>query len=404
MHTPADPFRLVMLPQTPTPQAVEPPADPAPSIEPSRVLLHMPIDVRSVSLAVLAVLGSVFMLHWAAAVFIPLLLGIIVSYALSPIVNKLERWRLPRALGAGLLLSAIVAGAGWTGYALSDQATRFIEGLPDAAQKLRLALRTKPHQPGTIIDKVQEAAAELEKAARESGSAQAPAAERGVTRVQIAKPTFNIKDYVWSSTPSVLASIGQLTVVLFIAFFLLAAGSTFRRKLVKIAGPTLTQKKITVQALDEITEQVQRYLLAQVLVSVIVGVVTWLAYLWIGVDNAAVWGVLAFAMNFVPYIGALFVTAGSALAAFVQFGSVDMGLLVAGVSLGVHTILGNVLTPWLLSRASRMNPVAVFVGVLAFGWLWGLWGLLLGVPILTMLKTVCDRVEDLKPLGELLGA
>jgi predicted PurR-regulated permease PerM len=93
----------------------------------------------------------------------------------------------------------------------------------------------------------------------------------------------------------------------------------------------------------------------------------------------------------------------TAIAAYLQFGDFDLALLVASISLIVHAISGNLLTPWLTSRTNRMNPVAVFVGVLAFGWLWGVWGLLLGVPILLMVKAVCDHVDDLKPIGDLLG-
>jgi predicted PurR-regulated permease PerM len=209
---------------------------------------------------------------------------------------------------------------------------------------------------------------------------------------------------LWPGALGLAAAIGQAVAVCFITYFLLAAGSTFRRKMVKIAGPTFSQKKITVQALDEITEQIQRYLLVQVFTSLLVGAATWLAFLWIGVQHAGVWGVVATVLNFIPYIGSIAITAGSALAGFVQFGSVDMGLMVGGVSLVLHIISGYLLTPWLTSRASRMNAVTVFIGVLAFGWLWGVWGLLLGVPILMMVKAVCDRIEDLKPIGELLGA
>ena len=151
------------------------------------------------------------------------------------------------------------------------------------------------------------------------------------------------------------------------------------------------------------SEQIHRYLLVQLFTSVLVGVVTWLALLAIGLDQAAVWGVVAFVCNFVPYVGTIAFADATALVGFVQFGSLNMVALVAGVAVVIHTISGNLLTPWLTSRTSRMNTVAVFVGVLGFGWLWGVWGLLLGVPLLTTIKAVCDRVEEFKPIGELLG-
>lgn len=172
----------------------------------------------------------------------------------------------------------------------------------------------------------------------------------------------------------------------------------------KIAGSNFSEKKLTVQALDEIADQIQRYLLVQVFTSVIVAVATWLAFLWIGVQHAAAWGLVAGVLNFIPYLGSIIFTAASAAVGLMQFGTIESALLIAGVSLGIHTVSGYMLTPWLTSRTSRMSAVAVFVGVLAWGWLWGLPGLLLGVPILMVVKAVCDRVEDLKPIGELLGS
>ena len=224
-----------------------------------------------------------------------------------------------------------------------------------------------------------------------------------MTRVTIEKARFDIHDYLWRGTLGAAASAAQAVVVVFIAFFLMTSGNTFRRKLVKITGPTFAQKRITVEVLDEITQQIHRYLLVQILTSVLVGIATWLAFWAIGLNNAAVWGVLGFALNFIPYLGTIAITAGAGLVAFVQFGSPDMALLVGGVSMLIHTISGNLLMPWLTSKTSRMNPVAVFVGVLAFGWLWGVWGLLLGVPILAAVKAICDRIDGLKPIGELLG-
>jgi len=377
--------------------------EPGLDVEPKRMLLHMPVDVRSMSLAVLAGLAVLYTMHWASAVLIPLMLGVTLSYALSPVVNRLERAHLPRAVGAALLLLSIVAGVGWTAYSLSDDATALIESLPEVTQKIRQTVRANHSPSASTMDKMQKAAAELEQAAQEGGLTSATPS-RGVTRVRVERPQFDIKDYLWTGTLGLAASLGQATMVLFISFFLMASGNTFRRKLVRIVGPTFARRKITVQALDEITDQVQRYLLVQVVVSLGVGVVTWLAFMAIGVQHAAVWGVAACVLNFVPYIGSIVITAASAMVGFVQFASVDMALAVAGVALLIHTLSGHLITPWLTSRTCQMNAVAVFVGVLAFGWLWGVWGLLLGTPMLMMVKTVCDRVDDLKPIGELLGA
>ena len=377
--------------------------------EPARVVVHMPVDIRSAALVLIAVLASLYTLSWAKEVVIPVLLGLMASYALSPVVDRFERWHVPRALAAAVLLLSIVAGLGWAATRFSDDVNAMIESLPDAAQKLRQSVQKKssgaPKTPTAVnaIDKVQQAATELEKTA-ETGAASAAATARGVTRVQIEKPKFNVKDYFWTGTIGLFTLIGQATVVLFLTFFLLASGNTFRRKMVKIAGDKFSEKRLTVQALDEITEQIQRYLLVQVFTSLLVAVATWLAFLWIGVEHAEVWGLLAGLLNFVPYVGSIAFTAASAAAGIVQFGTLESALLIAGVSLALHTISGYVLTPWLTSRTSRMNAVTVFVGVLAWGWLWGVWGFLLGVPILMIVKAVCDRVDNLKPVGELLGS
>jgi len=134
-----------------------------------------------------------------------------------------------------------------------------------------------------------------------------------------------------------------------------------------------------------------------------VGLTTGLAFWALGLEHAVVWGIAAGILNLVPYIGSIVITGAAALVAFLQFGEFDIALVVAGASLLINTVEGNLLVPLLTSKASRMNPVAVFIGVLGWGWLWGVWGLLLGIPILMVVKAICDRVDDLKPVGELLG-
>ena len=412
---------------------------PAPDADdPPRVLLHMPVDVRSLSLIVLTVLASIYALHWAKAILVPILLGVMFSYALTPLVDSLQRWRVPRAVGAGAVVSVIVILIGWGGWALADDASALIENLPDVAHKVRQGLEGQPHKPKVSpIDKVQQAASELEQAtqaasaasaaaaAASAASAAAPprqrsgtttttttttttpspaAASPGVTRVVVERPPFNVRDYVWSGTVGLFAFFGQTLVVLFVTLFLLASGDTFRRKMVKLAGPRLSQKKITIQALDEVSQQIQRYLLVQLATSVVVGVATGLAFYALGLNNAATWGVAAGITNLVPYIGAVLVGVGSAVVGFIQFDSLDNAFFIGAASFAIHAVVGNLLTPWWTGRASRMSPFAVFVGVLAFGWLWGAVGLILGTPILMVVKAVCDRVEELKPVGEFLGA
>ena len=404
-----------------------------------RIMLHMPVSIRSVSLVVLAVFAGIFVLHWAKAVFVPVMLALLFSYALSPMVNWLESRHVPRWLSAGLILAGIFIAIALATYSLRHEAAELIEEMPVAIQKFRQAIKTSSSGGGpSALESMQKAAEQLEQAAQESAvdtaNPNVPAAPgnttvnktpggtvvttttvngsssvvttppRGTVRVVVdSAPRFNIQSYLWTGTLGLATAVAQSMVVLFLTYFLMISGDAFRRKLLKLAGPSLSSKKITLQALNEITLQIQRYLQVQVLISALVGVLTWLALAALGLSNAAVWGIAAGVLNLIPYVGGLVTAVGSALVAFLQFGSINMAVAVGGVSVFIHTIVGNLLAPWLTSRTSQLNPVSVFIGLLAWGWLWGVWGLLLGIPILMMVKAVCDRVDELKPVGELLG-
>ena len=368
---------------------------------PTEMLSEMPVNIRSLSLVVLAGLSCIFVLHWAKTIFVPVMLSLLFSYALSPVVNWLEMKKIPRWLSAGVLLLVILASAGTTAYALSDEAAKLVEALPAAASKFAQNMKAVSGKTPSTLETVQKAATQIEQVTQDANVA---SPTRGVMRVVVDGPRLNIRDYLWTGTLGLIALLGQATAVIFLTYFLMLSGDTFRRKLIKLAGPRLSSKKVTLQALHEISDQIRRYLQLQLLTSALVGVLTGLALWAIGLENAAAWGVLAGVLNLVPYLGSLAMTGASALVGFLQFGSVSMALMVGGVSLVIHAVIGNLLTPWLTSRTSQLSPVAVFVGLLAWGWLWGVWGLLLGVPILMMVKAVCDRVEDLKPIGEFLGS
>jgi predicted PurR-regulated permease PerM len=392
----AEPARFVSrsgLQEPPTPEVVQ-----APPPE-GGALVPVPVDIRNAAITLLALIAGVLVLQYAQSVFIPLILGLLISYALDPVVTRLERWKISRGFGAALVLLLLVGGGSAMLYQLRSQAEQIIEQLPEGARRLRELLERQ--QGAGPIQKVQQAATELQKAAADTGGA--AAANPTVTKVQLEDAPVNVSDYIMWGSLNAATAVGQAVLILFLAYFLLASGDLYRRKLVKIVGPSLTKKKVTVQILQDIDRQIESFLVVQVFTSAVVGTASWLAFRWIGLQQAAVWGLLAGVFNSIPYVGPILVSGCTAIVAFLQFGTVPMTLLTSGVAMVITSLEGFLLTPWLTSRAARMNAVAVFVGLLFWGWVWNVWGMLLAVPMLMVVKSVCDHVEDFKGVGELLG-
>jgi predicted PurR-regulated permease PerM len=388
--------RRFELDRTDTPPATTPEPEPEP------LIVKMPIDVRSVALSVLATLGVILVLRLAKAVLIPIVIAMLLSFALSPVVGMLKRWGVPRGLGAGLVLLLLAGGTGWLVYSVRGQAMALVEELPRAAQEVRESLQAARRRgEGTALDKVQKAAEELEQTATEAAGPEV--SPQGVQRVQVVEPPL-VRDYLWLGGVGIATLIAQIVLILFLVFFLLLSGDLYRRKLVKIVGPSLSQKKITVQILDEINLQIERFLVVRLLTSTVVGVATWLALWVLGVEGAAIWGLAAGIFNTIPYFGPAIVSGAVAVVSYLQFGSATMALYASGITLAITGLEGWLITPPLMGRAGRMNEVAIFVGLLFWTWIWGIWGTILAVPMMMVLKAICDRVEDLQPVGELLGS
>ena len=376
--------------------------------EPTPLAIRMPVDVRSAALSTIATLALVLTLRYAQSVLIPLVLGVLISYALTPLVSALARRSIPRSIGAAFAVTLVVGSLGLGAYTLSDEAMAIVANVPEAAQRLRDRLGASRRQPGGALQQVQQAAKEIEKTADEATSAQADARDRartnrGVQQVEIIQPAFKASDYLWMGGIGLIGVAGQFAVILFLVYFLLVTGDLYKRKLVKIAGPTLSQKKVTVQILDDINTQIESFIRVQVMTSALVAVATGAALWWFGLEQYAVWGLLAGIFNSIPYLGPVIVTGGLGVVAFMQFDNLLTTAYICGVAFAITSLEGFLLTPALMGRAARMNPVAIFVGLLFWSWIWGVWGTILAVPMLMMLKAVCDHVEDLQPVGELLG-
>lgn len=352
----------------------------------------------SIAISLLAVIALVAALYLARAFFVPLLVGILASYALHPLVDWLKLCRIPRPAGAALVLVALVGSLSWITLSLGDDAAAMIEKLPEAARKLRQNLSDTRSGP-TTLQNMRETAQQLEGAAADAGAK--PGAS--TVAVRASEPSAWLRDYALAQSALLFAVVGQAPIVLLLTYFLLASGSHFRLKLVQFVGPSLSRKKDVVHILEEIDTQIQRYLLTMLVSGTMVGFATWLAFEALGMEHAGVWGVAAGVLHLVPYLGSALIAFAGGMSSFLQFGSLLHALSIAGVSLLVAGAVGLGFATWLQSRFAGVNAAVLFIALLFFGWLWGVWGLLLGGPLVAIAKVICDRVESLKPLGELLG-
>jgi predicted PurR-regulated permease PerM len=371
--------------------------------EPAPVVVDAPVGVTGITLTVLTALVVIFMLQYMQSVLIPFVIGILVAYGLDPFVSALARIRVPRSIGAALVLIAVVATLGAGLYALSGQILDIVSQIPQAAQRLQQRVKARGRHGDSAIDQVQKAATELQKTAQVATETGAAEDKTAVTKVQVVEPAFDANSYLYAGGVNLVGGIGQGAVILFLVYFFLVTGNLYKKKIVKIAGPALWQKKLTVEILDEINAQIANFIRVQLFTSAVVAAVTIAALWYFGVHQFIIWGLLAGIFNSIPYLGPLLVTAGLGVVTFMQFDDVPKTVMVCSVTFIITSLEGFLLSPALMSRAARMNPVAIFVGLLFWSWIWGIWGAVLAVPMLMMIKAVCDHIEDLQPAGELLG-
>jgi len=362
----------------------------------------MPVDAQGVALSLLAMIAVVCALNLAQTFFVSLLLGILIAYMLNPLVVYLERIRIPRVAGAIIVMLGVLAAIGLGGYALRGQVQTIIEQLPEAAKTFSTALARLHTDPAGNMQRMQSAAAEVEKAATQAAGGAAPP-KPAATHVVVDAPGFKLGNFLLSGSVGAIGFLGQTIMVLFLTFFLLLGGDTFKRKLVRLTGPSLSSKKITVQILDDINDSIQKYLFMLLLTNVLVAVLAWITFRWIGLENAGAWAVASGLLHVIPYLGPGVTAAATAMAAFMQFESFPTAFLVGAASLTIATIVGTIVTTWMTGRIAKMNAAAVFISLLFWGWLWGIWGMLLGIPIVVIAKVVSAHVEQLQPVAELLG-
>jgi predicted PurR-regulated permease PerM len=377
------------------------PVDAPPTESTPSHALHTPANgLQRYALLAISVVVVVAALKLAQGFFVPLVFGVVIALALAPLVRRLQRI-MPRWIAAVLVVGLLVGLLGGMTYGLSDEASQAIASLPQATRTLRQTFREILTRGEGALSQLQRAVAELQRTATES--ADRPSTQRGVTPVQVVEPPVDFNNFVWLGSQGVLAMAGGATLVVFLVYFLLASGDLFKRKFVRLSGDRLSQRKVTVQLIDQIGERVAKSMLHLILASVVVGVCTWAMLVFFGVRYAALWAVAATLLNCVPYLGPAFVAAGLLLASLMQFGNLTTVAMVTGGSLVITTLEGFLFTPIVFGRSVQLNPVAVFVSFLFWGWLWGVAGMLLALPLLMIIKTIAESIDDLAPLAELLS-
>ncbi|MEO7494540.1 MAG: AI-2E family transporter [Massilia sp.] len=364
-----------------------------------RFPLH--VHARGLALGIIATVAFLFALQWSQKFLVPLLLGVFIAYTLNPLVVWLERIHIKRAIGATLVTVAILMLLGLVMQRVQGEFLNILDEVPTITHKVSKLLSSNSGGQPSTIQQMQAAAAEIEQAtANVGGDGRRPAVKRPVP---VAGSGIKVMDWVLAGSMSLATFASEATMVVFLVFFLLLAGDTFKRKLVKLTGPSLTRKKVTVHILDDINTSIQNYMFMLLVTNVLLALMMWGALTAIGLENAGAWAIFAGLMHIMPYFGPLLITASTGLVAFMQFESLRMVVLVAGTSLAIATLVGTVVTTWMTGRIARMNPAAVFVSLLFWGWLWGIPGLLLGVPVVVIVKVVAERVEGMEVVAELLG-
>lgn len=361
-------------------------------------LIHMPVNARGVALTILATVAFVFALSAAHKFFIPLVFGIFIAYTLNPLVVRLERLRIPRVVGTLIVITTILTSALWTANNLRDEFNSILVSLPTATQKLSRSIKQLQRDQTSTIQQMQVAASEIEKATNQATGA------RPVVKSSTGdQSVFNLSQWLLSGSVGIVAFASQALMVVFLVFFFLLSGDMFKRKLVKISGHSLSTRKITVHILDAINTSIQNYMLMLLITNVIFGLLMWIALRWIGLENAGAWAVAAGFLHIIPYFGPLLIVAATGVTAFMQFGTFASVLVVGGATLVIATIVGTFVTTWMTGRIAKMNAVAVFVSLLFWTWLWGVWGMLLGIPIIVIIKVISEHVEGWQVIAELLG-
>lgn len=359
----------------PADAAATPAATPAP-----------PRPRSSTAAIVLATLAVGYTLWATQELLLPVLLAMFFALIGNPIIRTLEKIHIPRFVGALAVLSSGLACAVLLGSLMAEPAGKLMREVPRELREIAPKLRE-------IIKPVQDAKKGAESIARVAGG-------EDVNAVRLVRTEVNDPFRSLTATPRMIA--GVLAVVLLTLFFMIYGANLQRRVLALLPG--WQQKKLTMDILQSMEREMSRYVLTITIINTLLGLTFAAVLVWLGLEvpEALMWGTLAALLNYAPYVGPLIGIMAMLLMGFVHFDAPLQALLPSAIYLLLHTIEGQFVTPILLGRRMALSPLVLILGLMVFGWLWGIIGLLLAVPLLACIKVILERVDGLGPWAHLL--
>jgi predicted PurR-regulated permease PerM len=350
-------------------------------------VLRRPFDIKSFALTGLFVLAVFYTMYFMRAMLLPLVLALLLSYLLAPLVRALGRIRIGPPIAAALVLLSLVGSLIYGISFLSEPAAGWLEKAPYSLHQLQQKLLPlkKP------IEKVAQATGEIDKLTTPEQPQAQPQA------VVVKRSAF--AEAFFTQGPEFVAS----TVVMFILlYFLLAYDGVFLTKIIRVT-PRLGDKKRAVSIMREIESQISRYLLTITLINIGLGIAVGTTVHFLGLRNPIMWGVMVALLNFIPYLGALTGIICMTLGAVLSYDSLGYAMVFPASYLIIAILEGNFITPWVLGRSLTLNPVLILIALAFWGWMWGISGMILAVPILATFKIFCDHIEPMAPVSEFMS-
>ena len=360
----------------------------------ARLPFRLRKSVRTLTLACtgLLALAVFYTLYFASSLFLPIVIAVVLNMLFRPLVRGLrQRAGLPDPAGAAVVILVVLGIFAFGLYEVSGPASQWVEQAPRYLRSAEAELRGLFES----LESVTKGAEAVGNIGNEGAEAGAPTPEPQPVQVQ----GRSAVDVLLSQTRAFLVSAA---VVFFLLYFLLASGDLFLRKLVRVV-PLFRQKRVAVQIARSAESDLSTYLATYTVINAVLGTVVGTILYLLGMPNPALWGVMVGLLNFVPYLGAAVGVSVVALVAFVSIEPMARALMAPLLYFIINALEGNLVTPMVLGRRLQLNPVAIFISLTFWYWIWGFAGALLATPLLVMLKVVCDNVVTLRALGEFIG-